>query len=325
MTINSGFKVIKPGIFSLIEDAGRFGQHGIGLTTGGPLDSNAFRWANRLCGDQQRAAAIEVTVGGLVLESQVNTTIAVTGATLPLSINSQPRELWQSHPVKIGDCIELGFASSGSRGYLAVAGGFHIAPIFNSVATVPREALGGVHRDGTALQTGDLLPCSESSTQNQAAAQLRVPADQRPDYSTNSALLRVILGYQQQAFSALHNQLFFSSEYAVTKSSDRMGFRLKGAPIKPSLDGILSEGICLGAIQVPADGQPIVLLNDRQTIGGYPKLGSVLTLDMGKLAQLLPGGTLRFEAISIEQAHNLLLLDQQRFANTVLEVIDLNE
>jgi allophanate hydrolase subunit 2 len=91
------------------------------------------------------------------------------------------------------------------------------------------------------------------------------------------------------------------------------------------VDGILSEGICLGAIQVPADGQPIVLLNDRQTIGGYPKLGSVLSLDIGKLAQLLPGGTVRFEAISIEQAHNLLLLDQQRFANTLLEQIDLYE
>ena len=104
-----------------------------------------------------------------------------------------------------------------------------------------------------------------------------------------------------------------------------MGFRLKGPAIKPTLDGILSEGICLGAIQVPADGQPIVLLNDRQTIGGYPKLGSVLSLDIGKLAQLLPGGTVRFEAISIAQAHNLLLLDQQRFANTLLEQIDLHE
>jgi biotin-dependent carboxylase-like uncharacterized protein len=317
MHMNSGFKVIQPGIFSLIEDAGRFGQHGIGLTSGGPLDREAFRWANRLCGDQQTAAAIEVTVGGLVLESQVNTTIAVTGANIPLSINKQAQALWQSHQVKVGDRIELGFASSGSRGYLAVAGGFTVEPIFNSVATVPREALGGLHRDGTALKTGDFLPCGESLS----APQVRVPNNQRPDYSTNSAVLRVVLGYQQQAFSNINKQLFFSSEYQVTESSDRMGFRLKGPAIKPTLDGILSEGICLGAIQVPADGQPIVLLNDRQTIGGYPKLGSVLSLDIGKLAQLLPGGTLRFEAISIEQAHNLLVLDQQRFANTILEKV----
>jgi biotin-dependent carboxylase-like uncharacterized protein len=321
MTINSGFKVIQSGIFSLIEDAGRFGQHGIGLTTGGPLDREAFRWANRLCGNQQTAAAIEITVGGLALESKVNTTIAVTGATVPLSINKQPRALWQSHQVKVGDRIDLGFASSGSRGYLAVAGGFTINPIFNSAATVPREALGGLHRDGTALQAGDFVPCPESLS----APQQRVPNSHRPDYSSNSAVLRVILGYQQQAFSNIHKQLFFSSEYQVTESSDRMGFRLKGPGIKSTLDGILSEGICLGAIQVPADGQPIVLLNDRQTIGGYPKLGSVLSLDIGKLAQLLPGGILRFEAISIEQAHNLLLLDQQRFADTVLEQVGLDE
>lgn len=315
---NSGFKVIQPGIFSLIEDAGRFGQHGIGLTSGGPLDRDAFRWANRLCGDQQTAAAIEITVGGLVLESKVNTTIAVTGANSPLSINNQSRELWQSHQVKVGDRIELGFATSGSRGYLAVAGGFTIEPIFNSVATVPREALGGLHRDGSALQAGDFIPCAESLS----GSQLRVPHRQRPDYADNNTLLRVVLGYQQQAFSRINKQLFFSSEYWVTESSDRMGFRLKGPAIKPTVDGILSEGICLGAIQVPADGQPIVLLNDRQTIGGYPKLGSVLSLDIGKLAQLLPGSRLRFEAISIEQAHNLLLLDQYRFANSALESVD---
>ncbi len=315
---NSGFKVIQPGIFSLIEDAGRFGQHGIGLTSGGPLDRDAFRWANRLCGDQQTAAAIEITVGGLVLESKVNTTIAVTGANSPLSINNQSRELWQSHQVKVGDRIELGFATSGSRGYLAVAGGFTIEPIFNSVATVPREALGGLHRDGSALQAGDFIPCAESLS----GSQLRVPHRQRPDYADNNTLLRVVLGYQQQAFSRINKQLFFSSEYWVTESSDRMGFRLKGPAIKPTVDGILSEGICLGAIQVPADGQPIVLLNDRQTIGGYPKLGSVLSLDIGKLAQLLPGSRLRFEAISIEQAHNLLLLDQYRFASSALESVD---
>lgn len=315
---NSGFKVIQPGIFSLIEDAGRFGQHGIGLTSGGPLDRDAFRWANRLCGDQQTAAAIEITVGGLVLESKVNTTIAVTGANSPLSINKQSRELWQSHQVKVGDRIELGFATSGSRGYLAVAGGFTIEPIFNSVATVPREALGGLHRDGSALQAGDFIPCAESLS----GSQLRVPHRQRPDYADNNTLLRVVLGYQQQAFSRINKQLFFSSEYWVTESSDRMGFRLKGPAIKPTVDGILSEGICLGAIQVPADGQPIVLLNDRQTIGGYPKLGSVLSLDIGKLAQLLPGSRLRFEAISIEQAHNLLLLDQYRFASSALESVD---
>ena len=312
----SGLKVIQPGIFSLPQDSGRFGLHGIGLTTGGPMDSDAFRWANRLCGNVQSATVIEVTVGGLILESSIKTTIAVTGANIPLTINKKPAALWQSHGINPGDRIELGFAIAGSRGYLAVAGGFQIEPIFNSVSTVPREGLGGLTQDGRPLQAGQILPCQALEHHLDPVS---VPKQRLPDYADNQARLRVILGYQQDAFSKVQKQLFFTSEYTVTESSDRMGYRLKGANIAPSIDGILSEGICLGAIQVPADGQPIILLNDRQTIGGYPKLGSVLSLDLGKLAQLMPGGKIQFEAISLEQAHNLLALDEQRFNTSQLE------
>ncbi|MDG2501600.1 MAG: biotin-dependent carboxyltransferase family protein [Porticoccaceae bacterium] len=312
----SGLIVIQPGIFSLAQDSGRFGLHSIGLTTGGPMDRNAFRWANRLCDNSQSATAIEVTVGGLVLESTTTTNIAMTGANIPLTINQQAAALWQSHKIIPGDRIELGFAVAGSRGYLAVAGGFQIEPIFNSVSTVPREGLGGTTQDGTPLQAGQILPCQ--ALQHPLDC-LSVPSQQRPDYAANQARVRVVLGYQQDAFSEIQKQLFFSSQYTVSDSSDRMGYRLKGPNISPSIDGILSEGICLGAIQVPADGQPIILLNDRQTIGGYPKLGSVLSLDLGKLAQLMPGGTVQFEAISVERAHNLLALDEQRFNNSQLE------
>jgi biotin-dependent carboxylase-like uncharacterized protein len=312
----SGLKVIQPGIFSLPQDSGRFGLHGIGLTTGGPMDSDAFRWVNRLCGNVQSATVIEVTVGGLILESSIKTTVAVTGANIPLTINKKPAALWQSHGINPGDRIELGFAIAGSRGYLAVAGGFQIEPIFNSVSTVPREGLGGLTQDGRPLQAGQILPCQALEYHLDPVS---VPKQRLPDYADNQARLRVILGYQQDSFSKVQKQLFFTSEYTVTESSDRMGYRLNGANIAPSIDGILSEGICLGAIQVPADGQPIILLNDSQTIGGYPKLGSVLSLDLSKLAQLMPGGTIQFEAISLEQAHNLLALDEQRFNTSQLE------
>ena len=335
----ASLKVIQPGIFSLLQDSGRFGHHSIGLTTGGPLDRQSFRWANQLCGntnygnnghgnnakasdsdsdsdsDKKNTTVIEVTIGGLVLEANSNTSIALTGADIPLSINKKPVALWQTHRIKKGDRIDLGFAQSGCRGYLAVAGGFQGQPIFNSQSTVPRESLGGLNQDGKPLQAGDHLPYSEI----EPPTLQRLEESQRPSLSrTNTAHLRVVLGYQQDAFSALQKQVFFASEYLVTENADRMGCRLNGPAIKPSLEGILSEGICLGAIQIPADGQPIILLADRQTIGGYPKIGSVLSLDLGKLAQLTPGGKVSFEPIGIEQAHNLLLLDEQQFQNTQL-------
>ncbi len=306
----SGFLVRQPGLMTLIQDAGRFGQHGIGLTCGGPLDAEAFSWANRLCGNNEGVTALEVSFGGLTLEAQVATRIAVTGAELPLKINGQEQELWRSHAVNAGDLIELGYATNGCRAYLAVAGGFDVPHSFGSAATVSRESVGGLN--GGKLEPNDFLPCAEAS----ANGCLLLAEDHRPAYGKN-AHLRVILGYQKQAFSDLQIARFFTSEYETTDRSDRMGYRLNGPEIKPAIDGILSEGICHGAIQVPADGQPIILLNDRQTIGGYPKLGSVLSLDTAKLAQLTPGSTITFEAVTIDDAHNLNLLTKRR--NAVIE------
>lgn len=285
----------------------------MGITTGGPVDASAFHWANLLCENPRDSACIEVTTGGLILSSTVKTSLAVTGATVSLRINGKAAELWQSHSINPGDSIELGFASSASRAYLAVAGGFKAEPIFNSVATVPREKLGGLRADGSPLKTGDILPCESV----EEPSLWRLPENLQTDYSQNSALLRVILGYQQEAFSEAQKQLFFCSEYRVSQNCDRMGYRLQGAPITPTINNMLSEGICLGAIQFPADGQPIVLLNDRQTMGGYPKIGSVLSLDIGKLGQLTAGGTVRFEPISIDRAQSLLVESKKHIESSL--------
>ncbi|MEH6824342.1 MAG: biotin-dependent carboxyltransferase family protein [Motiliproteus sp.] len=306
----NGFKVIQPGILTLIEDAGRFGQHHLGLTTGGPLDPLAFKWANRLCGNPLGTTALEVSIGGLTLEAQVGTRICLTGAEMPLKINGQLRESWRSLPVVPGDKIELGYASAGCRAYLAVAGGFDIPLSFGSSATVNREAIGGL--DGGKLKPGDLLAVTRLSDRSDSSGCLVLAERYRPKYGSH-AQLRVIPGYQQHAFSHYQQRLFFSSEYRVTERCDRMGFRLEGPEIKPRINGILSEGICLGAIQVPADGQPIVLMNDRQTIGGYPKIGSVLSLDTAALAQLLPGSSVCFEPVTLEQAHNIHCLGASYF------------
>jgi biotin-dependent carboxylase-like uncharacterized protein len=303
-------EVTQPGILTLIQDGGRFGQHAIGLTTGGPLDPQAFNWCNRLLQNPANSTALEVSFGGLHLRTSVDTFICVTGADMALRVNDEEQALWQVHKVHAGDSIALDYAKSGCRSYLGVAGGFDIPPMFGSSATVMREKLGGLN--GDKLQPGDLLPCSPHLERRS----LYLPGAQQPSYS-DSITVRVMPGYQEHHFSRLQQRRFFNHSYTVSERCDRMGYRLEGPVIECGIEGILSEGICYGAIQVPADGQPIVLLNDRQTIGGYPKIGSALSLDAAKLAQLTPGATVRFAPISIHAAHNALLLarsfsDRQR-------------
>lgn len=294
-------EVIQPGVLSLLQDRGRFGVHRIGLTNGGPLDPHAFHYCNRLLANDAASTAIEISFGGSQFRIGVDTYICVTGASMPLTINGVEKPLWAVVPVAAGDNINLGFAEHGCRSYLGVAGGFKIEPSFGSTATVMRESIGGLH--GNKLNSGDLLPCSQVSERK---CYYLAPVLQ-PKYQ-NTVTLRVIPGYQQAHFSRLQRRRFFSHTYTVSERCDRMGYRLEGPAIHCDIDGILSEGICFGAIQIPADGQPIVLLNDRQTIGGYPKIGSSLSLDAARLAQLRPGDTVHFAAISPHAAHNALHL-----------------
>ncbi|MEH6569350.1 MAG: biotin-dependent carboxyltransferase family protein [Halioglobus sp.] len=300
------FTVTQPGILSLIQDAGRFGQHKIGLTTGGPLDPEAFNWCNRLLQNTANSSALEVSFGGLHLQANVDTFICVTGADMPLRINHREQALWCVHRVQAGDEIELAYAQSGCRSYFGVADGFNITPSFGSSATVMREKLGGLH--GDKIHSGDTLPCAPVI--NRSA--LHLPKAIQPKYH-NGITVRVIPGYQDHQFNRLQQRRFFGSQYTVSDRCDRMGYRLEGPAIECEVEGILSEGICQGAIQIPADGQPIVLLNDRQTIGGYPKIGSALSLDVASLAQLTPGATVYFAPISVHAAHNALHLHHSRY------------
>ncbi len=303
--------IVNPGILSQLQDAGRFGQHQIGLTNGGPMDPEAFHWANRLCDNPAGATAIEVSVGGFKLQAECATRIAVTGGEMPVSINGEEVARWRTHCLQAGDTLELGFTQKGCRAYIAVNGGFEVDPMFGSTATVVREKLGGL--DGQPLKSGDVIACQQDTSQQCWS----VAESDRPHYS-KQVTLRVIPGYQEHTFDRIQQRLFFHNTYEVSDRCDRMGYRLTGPQVKSSIEGILSEGICLGAIQVPADGQPIVLMNDRQTIGGYPKIGSVLSLDLAKLAQLMPGDKVNFAAITMNCAHNALHLAHARFHNAKL-------
>lgn len=310
-----GFIVTNAGMLSLIQDAGRYGAFNLGLTNGGPADPLAFYWANKLCDNELNTSVIEVSLGGLSLTAQIDCVIAVTGAPMPFSVNDKAQPLWQSMLIKAGDTLNLGFAQVGVRCYLAVAGGFTIKPSFGSTATVCRESVGGI--DGNKLQVNQVLPCKSTFNKVNKLKLLRLAEHQQPQYS-NNVVLRTVLSYQQQHFSALEKTMFFSSDYQVSKHWDRMGYRLQGRAIKADIAGILSEGICYGAVQIPADGQPIVLLNDRQTIGGYPKVGAVISQDCAKLSQCRQGDTVRFEVISMSQANNLFHLQLSRLQQTKL-------
>lgn len=313
-SVNKGFRVIKPGVLSLIQDLGRFGYHSIGLSSGGPMDAKAFRRANQLCGNDESSSAIEVTVGGLVLKAQVSTLIAVTGADMDLFINDQKKRLWRSHKIDPGDTIKLGYAQNGCRAYLAVAGGIQVEKSFGSTSTVVRESVGGIN--GGALLADNFLPCDNSSIQVcRQMSQCGIPV-----YPTEITL-RLILGYQHLLFNDRQMEIFFNSQYAVSSQCDRMGYRLEGQSVVADVGGVLSEGISYGAVQFPPDGQPIVLLNDRQTIGGYPKMGVVHSADCSKLAQVSKGAKIRFEVITQQQAVAITRMTQQEFEQVELTVL----
>lgn len=309
-------RIIRPGVLALIQDAGRLGQHHLGMTTGGPLDPLAMRWANRLVHNPTTSSVIEITGGGLEFEATADLTIAVTGAELPLRRGDQPLPLWQSHHLRAGDSIAFGTCQQGLRSYLALAGGLILTPQFGSTATVVREAIGGT--DGRPLQAGQHLSVGASEHRRC----LRTPKLARPDYRRCAEQpLRLVIGYQWAEFSPADRARFLSDTYQVTERCDRMGYRLHGTPLRAGSQTMLSEGICHGALQIPGDGQPIVLLADRQTIGGYPKLGSVLSLDCARLAQCAPGSAVHFTAIDMQTAHQILHLARYRELSMKPEVV----
>lgn len=290
-------EVIQPGALSLLQDLGRRGFGHLGVSQGGPVDLYAHCWANRLVGNPSTAATLEITLGQANFRAADDLALALAGADMSATIDGKKFPAWQAVLLRKGQTLKLEFASSGLRAYLAVSGGFRAPPVFGSVATVVRNRLGGLARDGAAfgngtpLRAGDLL---EAATAPSATTAFHsTPTRFIPDYR-QAIDLGLIESSQADSFGDDEKAKLYGSEYAIGNQSDRMGCRLVGPPVKSQLNGIISEGIALGAVQIPADGQPIVLLNDRQTLGGYPKIGGVARLDLPRLAQAKPGDKVRF-------------------------------
>ncbi len=294
------FRVITPGSFTTIQDLGRFGFVDRGVPPSGALDLFAARIANLLVGNLASAAVLEITVTGPALEVLGEADVALTGADMMMTLNREPVFGWQSLRVKKGDILRIGQARSGCRGFFAVSGGIDVPAVMGSRATCVKANFGGLQ--GRSLKKDDRL--------------FRLPGDFRANVRklpgefipTNSSdiVLRAVEGPQAEAFSS-GLETFFGSVYEVTPEADRMGYRLQGQPI--AHDGgfpqsIISEPTIPGNVQLPADGQPIILLVE-QTTGGYTKIATVISTDIPRLAQAMPGNRVQFERVTLEEAHRL--------------------
>ena len=304
-------EVVDGGMLTTIQDLGRYGYQRYGVPTSGAMDLFSLRAANRLVGNPDEAACLEMTLVGPRLRFVAPATIAVTGGDLGARLNGGVLPTWRSALVESG--AELWFAGpqAGIRAYLAVAGAVDVPLVLGSRSTYTRSRLGGL--EGRKLQAGDALHVA-GDRPVLLGGTLLLPAAQRPGYS-DTHVLRVVLGPQDDRFTAAGIATFFTSTYAVAQQSDRMGYRLSGPRIE-HLRGpdIISDGTPFGAVQVAGDGVPIVLLADRGTAGGYTKIATVIGPDIPKLAQAVPGDTVTFESVGLDDAYAAVREQEDRLA-----------
>jgi biotin-dependent carboxylase-like uncharacterized protein len=308
-------RILEPGPQTTVQDLGRTGQMRYGIPPSGPMDRFAFVVANRLVGNADGAAALECTLVGPRLEVDAPGAVAVTGADMPLTVNGAEVPRWATIALKAGDVVKLGPARAGVRSYLAFSGGLDVPLVLGSRSTYVRGRLGGL--DGRALRKGDTLHVLPFG----AVRPRRVERRALPEYGSESAI-RVVLGPQADRFTDAGIRTLLGSAYEVLPQSDRMGARLAGPRIEHARGhDIISDGIALGSIQVPGDGQPIILLVDRQSTGGYTKVATVCSCDVGRIGQARPGQSLRFQAVAVAEAHRLLRESDAVLATAVREEI----
>ncbi|MBC3079266.1 biotin-dependent carboxyltransferase family protein [Staphylococcus capitis] len=292
-------KILQPGLFSTIQDEGRIGYQDLGFSGAGALDFYSFKMAQKLIGND--GPAIEYTVIGPKVQFLKENTFAFIGGTSNAKLNGNSIDSQVVYKVQTNDVLEIGQVTEGARGYLVFGHPLKIERIAASYSTHTRSGLGGF--EGRALKKHDIIPTQSNASYNE---NLGKATDYKPLVEDNT--IHVIKGPQFSSFSEEAVDTFINSEFKVSDQSDRMGYRLVGPSVSPlKTADIISEPVALGSIQVPNDGNPIILLNDKQTVGGYTKIATVTQLDLKKLAQLKPGETIRFEWISTEEAFKQLI------------------
>lgn len=293
-------EIITAGILSTVQDEGRKGFQGSGFQASGCMDRQAYHDANVLVNNPLDAAVIEMLFMGITAVFHANTFFAITGANASARLNGREIEFYHTYEVKAGDKLEIGTALSGRFMYLAVAGGIQVPPVMGSYSTNLKCKIGGFK--GRALAAGDEVGILEYTGffPNLYRKEMPEPIIEK------TVDLHFIWGPQDEYFTEKGKETFISEKYFVTDESDRMGYRIEGPEIeyKDTVD-ILSDGIVFGSIQVPASGKPMILMADRQTTGGYAKIGTVISADLPKLAQCMPGSEIHFIPVTLSEAEKL--------------------
>jgi biotin-dependent carboxylase-like uncharacterized protein len=304
--------IVKPGLLSTVQDLGRYGHQAYGVPVGGPMDTFSHRLANQLVGNEPDAATIEVTLLGPEMIVEAETTVAVAGAQFEVTCDDRPMALNASVAIKRGQRIKFGRIIQGARAYLAVAGGVQTRPVLGSRATHLISHMGGFQ--GRALAAGDRVPIVSDATARpqRKSIGLTLPSKGR-------ALLRVMAGPQADWFAADALKTIAGVSFRISPQSNRMGYRLQGPPLVRQREGeLISEPLGIGAMQVPSAGEPILLMADRQTAGGYPKIGYVISADLPHAGQLAPGDFVEFHLCSHAEAVAALISRERqllRFAD----------
>jgi len=314
------FKVLRPGINSTFQDEGRFGLQHFGVPPGGCMDHKSFLLSNILVGNSKNQGVIEFAYQGPLLKLiKGNTKIAITGNTHFKIINSNKNVLEgacnRSYDLKEGDQVDILATKNSAYGYLSVEGGFKIESFCNSVSTLVKAQIGP--NGGKKINIDDQIIINKANKQKN---------NYKATISFDSAnTIRVLKGSQYNYFSDESKKNFFSQSYKITNLTDRMGMRLQGPTLKNIINtNIRSEGITKGAIQVPADGQPIILLTDHPTIGGYPKIANVISADYDLLVQKIPGTSISFKCIDLEEAEQLYKKRYDNISKIIKDIKKIN-
>ena len=293
-------KIVLPGAVMTVQDGGRYGYQETGIQVSGAMDQASFKKANYLVGNDETEAVLEVTLFGGMLEFTEDTITAITGADMEPVVDGDPVEMNCPLLIRKGQTLTLGMTRQGCRTYLAFAGGIDVPLVMGSRSTNLKCAFGGY--GGRALKAGDVLELGKPKLSFD-----RVKKRRTKGIETEKIIeVRAVPGPQQEYFTEAGEKAFYSGTYTITDQSDRMGYRLKG-PLVESKNGtdIISDAIPLGAVQIPPSGQPIVLLADRQTTGGYAKIAVVCSFDIPKLVQGRPGDKVRFLKTDVKTAQKL--------------------